>query len=175
LENQIMEKTTQQPATTSQGGGIGGDVRRIKTDGSAAAGELREFIGRMRGKSTQEVLGVIAQSGLVRSICVSTLCFAVLIGVFTVGPYLWKSKEAAASAKSAGESQPPVATEPGAPAATQATAGDTAAPMADGSQQPTQPDAAAAAAAMGLDETKQAPPDKNPLEKNLDNLLDGVK
>lgn len=167
-----MEKTTQQPATTSQGGGIAGDMRRLKTDGSATAGELREFIGRMRGKSTQEVLGVIAQSGLVRSIVVSTLCFAVLIGIFTVGPYLLKSKGTTASAEPATGSSQPAASEAAAPATTSAPTGDATATAVDGSQQP---DAAAAAAAMGLDETKQAPPDENPLEKNLDNLLDGVK
>jgi cytoskeletal protein RodZ len=170
-----MEKTTQQPATTSQGGGIAGDMRRLKADGSATAGELREFIGRMRGKSTQEVLGVIAQSGLVRSVAVSTLCFAVLIAIFTVGPFLLKSKEATASAKSAGGSKQPATSATAAQTATPTPAGDTAASAVDGSQPPSPTDAAAAASAMGLDETKQAPPNENPLEKNLDNLLDGVK
>jgi cytoskeletal protein RodZ len=172
-----MKEPIEQPTTIKESGGAYEKYRVLSTDGVAAAGELREFIGRMRGKSTQEVLGVIAQSGLVRSIGISTLCFVVLIAVFTVGPYLLKSKEATASAKPASGSNLPAASEAAAPATTPAPAGDTAATAADGSRSPSPTDAAAAAAAaaMGLDETKQAPPNENPLEKNLDNLLDGVK
>ncbi len=169
-----MDNVTEQSTAPNHAGGIAGDMRRLKSDSSAAAGELREFIGRMRGKSTQEVLGVIAQSGLVRCICASAVVFVALIAVFTVVPYLLKSDEAAAAKPASSTSQPAAVAEPDEPAATQAAATESPAPPA-GNPQATPPDAAAAAAALGLDETKQAPPDKNPLEKDLDNLLDGVK
>ena len=68
-------------------GGIGRDLRRIKTESRASLAELREFVGRMQGKSPQEMLGVLAQSRLAVNILVSTVGCAVLMFACSIIPY----------------------------------------------------------------------------------------
>ena len=64
--------------------GIAKDLRRLKTDGSASAEELRQFISQLRGRSPQEVMGVVAQSDLFRSILLAAAGCAVLLVALTV-------------------------------------------------------------------------------------------
>ena len=45
----------------------GGGLKRLVADGSESVAELREFMGSLRGKSVQEVLGAVANSSLIRS------------------------------------------------------------------------------------------------------------
>src|SRR4051812_40802069 len=63
------------------------DVRRIQEHGSLSVDELREFLATMRGKSPQEVLGLVASSDLLRATVQATVACILLLAVATVGPY----------------------------------------------------------------------------------------
>jgi hypothetical protein len=163
--------TSKEPTTTSSSSGVPGELRRLKDNGSASAAELREFVGALRGKSTRELLGEVAKSKLVSSVGVATLAFVVLLAIATVVPYMLRGEPVAAKPAAASPADRNAAATASAAAPTgQKTPGD-AASVND----PSQPNIARAAAALGIDETKTAAPDKNPLEDDLDNLLDGAK
>ena len=158
---------------------ISNEMKDLKTNSTATANELREFIGQFDGRSPQEVMGIVANSGLASSIFVSTIGCAVLMLGLTAGPYFYnqafadQNEEAPTTAKSEQQPKEPKnnATET-APAA--ATPAETANSTTAESNSAT-PDLQRAATAMGIDETKTAKPNENPLDnKNLDSLLDGI-
>ncbi|MDX1943828.1 MAG: hypothetical protein SFU86_00355 [Pirellulaceae bacterium] len=143
------------------------EMETIHSNGSASLAELREFLGGLKGKSPQEVIGIVSSSLLVQSMILATIGTALLLAVFTVGPYLvyGPPKANSTAAKPAPAATPAAETPPS------ATAAPPAATTNSG-----EPDPAKAAKAMGLDETKPADPTKNPLDDpRLDNLLDGAK
>ena len=165
------------PSSDSSTTGVTHEFRRLKGDTAASAAELREFVGRLRGKSPAEVLGQVSESHLVSSIGLAALVCGVVLIVGTLIPYALQDGEtvkvpegsergsgptAAASAEPGGESSTPAQqqTRKTANTATDNTAEE---------------NASQAAAALGIDETKTADPQKNPLEDNLDNLLDSLK
>ena len=157
-------------------GGVARDLGRLRSDGAATVAELREFLGRMRGRSAQEMLGLVAESGLTRSMLLATFLFALLLAVLTVVPYALRDRRADASA--------PVAEEKAAEVEDSARAGE-----AETAEQPAKPAAAAPVAdaedtgidperavdVMGIGETRVADPDENPLEDKVDKLLDGIE
>lgn len=147
----------------TESGGISSDLRRLRTEGSASAAELREFLGQLRGRNPQEVLGAVAQSDLVRSIALATVGCVVLLAVATIIPYAMKDQSVVAE-------QPPSAATPvpSADATTEAT------PTAEPAVSSAEPDLERAADAMGISGSADADASSNPLEKKLDNLLDGV-
>ncbi len=167
-----MEQTRKQlddqpkPAT-----GIAGDMKRLHGDATATSAELREFVATLKGRSPAEVLGAIGESSLFQGIVQATIGCVILLVVFTVGPYLWygpaeaATPEAEASVATAAE--PAAAATPN-PATADANTAESPATGEAGS------DVKKAAKAMGIDETRQADPKSNPLDKNLDSLLDGV-
>ena len=136
---------------------------------AATAEELRQFIGQMHGKSPQEVLGQVAESGLTRGIVTSAIAAIVILAVFTVGPFLVNKLSAdTAPVATAKPQSAAVRAEPDqAQASTQAQASE---PQTG----PQESDLRKATDAMGIGETKTADPDKNPMDKRLDSLLDGV-
>lgn len=162
------EETTKPPA-------VAGETRRLQTDSSAADEELREFMARMHGKSPQEALGAVAESRLTRGIVISTIGALMIIFVFTLGPYLLNRLSA--------DTAPAPTTEPER-AGAQAEPNST---EAAGEEQPGEPqstleeaglekaDLEKASEAMGIGETKTADPNENPLDRELDSLLDGAK
>ena len=100
----------------------------------------------------------------------------IVLGIFSVVPWLLRSEEtataattddAAATAETDGNSDT-AADETGASSET-ASAG-----TRSGSDTPTDGDATRAAAAMKIDETAVTDPNTNPLDGNLDKLLDGL-
>ena len=142
---------------------VSGDFRNLRTHGTASLGELKEFLGKLRRKSPQEVIGIVSSSLLIQSVFIATAITIVLMAVFTVGPYfIWGSSKAKPA---------PTPTAP-APTATAAKATATKGEKSDG---PSEEDAAKAVKAMGMDEAKSADPKSNPLEKDFDKLLDGAK
>jgi hypothetical protein len=164
--------------TEPRSGGVARDLKRLKSEGAATVAELREFLGQMKGKSPQEVLGLVAESGLARSILLATLLFVVLLVALTVGPYLLAQSGADESAPVADQAtasevnaatpaEPEPAKQPGegASAAVDPSAAEAGAP----------PDADRAIDAMGIGETRVADPDDNPLENKIDGLLDGIE
>ena len=142
--------------------GMVSGARRLSTDAAATTAELRDFVRSLKGRSPQEVMGIVASNALTHAMIGSAIATTALIAVLTVGPYIYYGPPKAKSSKpvaSASAAQPE-ATRPS--DSTKAT--DT----------PSEEDIKKATKAMGLDETKTADPKKNPLD-NFDNLLDKVK
>lgn len=137
-------------------------TRRLSSDAAATTAELRDFVRSLKGRSPQEVMGLVASSALTQAVIGSTIATAVLIAVLTVpfasGSSTKKTEEKPAAAAAATDTEPAKGTE-------KATAS---------SDTPSEEDIKKASKAMGLDETKTADPKKNPLD-NFDNLLDKVK
>jgi hypothetical protein len=149
------------------------EAKNLHANGAASLAELKEFLGQLKGKNPQEVIGMVSASMLIQSMGLAVVATVVLMVVGTVIPYFMygppKPKELAtkpgAAAKDSREKDSGSAkTDAKAQGAT-----------TDGAKSKT-PDAAKAAKAMGIDEVKEADPTKNPLDKgpNIDNLLDGL-
>jgi hypothetical protein len=169
-----MLESTQQRAekVTSPLSSAVGDVRRAKSSGSASVQELREFLQSHRGKSSQELLGELGKSSLLQAMVKSTLGCLALMAVLTVVPFYTEGPPQPKKSKSGQKAA--------APANAAATPATNAAPKNDAatttnSGLPDGVDLDKAKKTLGLDETKSAPANVNPREKDLDNLLDGVK
>jgi len=157
--------------------GIARDVGQIKRHGGASAAELAEFLKQLRGRRPQEVLGLVAQSGLLRATALATAGTAALLAVLTVVPYFLEkaSPEEAPQAavadgeNAAAESSSAEAGSDAAPAAT-STANATA-----GGPQEDEPDPeldAETLRRLGVEEAVPTDPGVNPLEDRFDDLLD---
>ncbi len=155
----------QQPRTV----GIAGDLKRLKADSGATATELREFLSHLKGRSPQEVMGVVAESNLFRSILTATAGCVVLLVVFTIVPYALSSRSASVSEKPAAAAVTPTNEAPTAAAQAAASPAESAAAV------PGEPDLERAAKAMGIGGTAEADPNTNPLDSKLDKLLDGIE
>ena len=163
-----MDNKGRQPVEPARRG-ITRDLSRLKKDGVATAAELRDFINQTRGRSPQEVLGMVAQSNLTHGVIVATVLTVVGMGLMTAIPYALKQKEAAAKTT--------------APAAAKAT--DAAATPAADKTAETKPEGDKTAGTpkdgdnvlkkLGMDEVKQSSTEKNPLEDKSDDLLNDLK
>ena len=149
-------------------GGIAGDFERAREGTTATAEELREFMRNFRGKNPQEVLGLVAKSGLVQGVGISVVGTLIVMLTLTVIPYVWSQQAPKTGAKAAA-AKPTEKPAAQAAAATPAVASGAASPAtgAAGNAQQTLDK-------LGESETKTADPGKNPLD-NLDNLLDDTK
>jgi len=79
-----------------------GEFSRLHVSARETKEELQEFLGSMRGKSPQEVLGLVAASGLTQAIVWSTIGTIIFMLFFTVMPYYaYEDTAAAAAAKKA--------------------------------------------------------------------------
>jgi hypothetical protein len=150
---------------------------RLQATSDAGTEDLREYVESMRVENVANALGDGAKSNLASNIVVATLVITVLLLLATLGPHMLSNKEttvkpAAPTTETNGGTS---AADPNANAATP-TSTDPANPDSANANPaaPTDAEAARAAAALGIDETKEADPNKNPLD-NLDNLLDGAK
>ena len=155
--------------------GLGRDIRRMKADSADTAAELTEFLRQFRGKRPQEVLGLVAQSGLVRATGLATVATVVLMAVFTIVPFVWgkafpeqaKVAEKPAAADSTSANQPPAEN-----TAANAAASATGAAAAD----PNKPvESEEVAEMLGVGETVESDPASNPLEESADDLLNDIK
>jgi hypothetical protein len=142
-----------------------GDLRRVRSAGAASVQELRDFLRQHQGKGSQELLGELGKTNLLQAMVKATLGAATLLAVFTIVPYFVQGPPPPKRAKPA----------PASAAATPAAPATASAPAANSSNLPDGVDLEKAKTTMGLDETKAAPDHINPREKDLDNLLDGVK
>jgi hypothetical protein len=147
-------------------------MQRARDGAFASTAELREFVHNLRGKSPQEVLGAVANSGLAQGVAVATFGTIVLMAVFTVVPYYMYGGKAAAKAK--------IAAAAAATAKAEADAANTAESAVATSEKTKAASKDASSNAqqtlekMGESETKQADPKVNPLD-NLDDLLETKK
>ena len=154
------------------------DVQRLQQNSAAVAGELKEFLAQMHGRSAKERLGIVATSGLFRSLIGATAIFAILIAVLTVVPYfggkLFASDDAAAEAQSdpLAEAQPA--------AAENENEDPDATTPADPDVKTGQPgevdlsDPGRIQDNLGIGDVKEAPANVNPLDGSNDDLLDGL-
>ena len=68
------------------------DFRELRANSSATVRELQEFLRELKGRSPQEMLGVVASSQLFRAIILSTIIVAVTIVALTAAPYFLGDK-----------------------------------------------------------------------------------
>ncbi len=140
------------------------DIKRLKTETAATTAELREFVRGLKGRSPQEVMGMITGNALTKALVWATVgCVAALFALSV--PFAFGSSAKAKAAKAKVVQTTKAEPEP--------MKSDAKAGSSEGNT-PSEADMKKASKAMGLDETKMADPKKNPLD-NFDNLLDKVK
>lgn len=129
------------------------ELRNLRNNSQATVAELKAFLAELKGRSPQEMLGMVAANQLVRATIHSLVLIGAVIAIFTVIPYLTREEPAVKT--------PPVAKEtvtPPTPAEAPAT--------------PDVPASPGAIEELGIGEEKQAPPDVNPLDTGTGNFLD---
>jgi hypothetical protein len=129
------------------------DLRELKGNSRATVQELQAFLRELKGKSPQEMLGVVAASQLARSLVLSSALVGGGILLFTAIPYFLgdDAKEipaAAAEPAPAPVAAPPVVAEN---------------PAVEAKADPL--------STLGVGEELTAPPDQNPLENKGDDFL----
>lgn len=160
--------------------GLKGDIHRAREGATASAAELREFVRQCRGKSPQEMLGLVAGSSLVQGTILATIITVIFMGAFTVGPYVMnKAVPPVAKAPKPAPAAAPAAA-PNATASTAAPATAASLPATSGPAVPTDPLAPPGSKSdiankLGIGETKIADPKKNPLDAGADDLLKDLK
>lgn len=128
------------------------DLRELRDNSRATVSEIQAFLRELKGKSPQEMLGVVAQSGLFRSLVLSTALVAGGILIFTAIPYFMGGDEKPA----------PVAEKP-APAEAPVETPQPVEPAAEPAPDPL--------SKLGVGEELSAPPNTNPLENKEDDFL----
>lgn len=175
-----MDKTDQSEETPDiakpLGFGVARDMKQLRAHGAATAGELREFLAQTRGRSPQEVLGLVAGSRLTQSIVMATLGTFLLLVIGSIGPWLWNRWNAETTRPKETVAAAPADTDKTENAEEEAKAPDPVGTTPVASSPTPQPaDAKKAVDAMGLNDTKAADPKSNPLENKLDDLLDNLE
>jgi hypothetical protein len=129
------------------------DLRELKGNSRATVQELQAFLRELKGKSPQEMLGVVAASQLARSLALSSALVGGAILLFTAIPYFLGGDEKAAPATTTAvepaPAPPPPAAEP--------------APVEEKKPDPL--------SNLGVGEELTAPPNENPLENKGDDFL----
>lgn len=97
--------------------GLARDIHRAREGATASAGELREFVKQLKGRSPQEMLGIVAGSGLIRATALAMVITVVFMVGFTVGPYLYGKANPKAPVADAEAAKPAASTAPAAAAA----------------------------------------------------------
>ena len=128
------------------------DLRELRDNSRATVHEIQSFLRELKGKSPQEMLGVVAQSGLFRSLVLSTALVAGGILLFTAIPYFM-----------GGEEKPALVAENPAPVE---------APVETPKPVETAPEPAPdPLSKLGVGEELSAPPNTNPLDDKGDDFL----
>src|SRR3954471_5005694 len=121
-----------------------GEYRNLKNNGSASLAELKEFLSHLRGRSPQEVIGIVKTSLLIQSLAIATGATLAFLLMFTVAPYMIWGPQLAQKPK---KSPAAAAVQPA--AATPVT--ETAKSEAKSEGVPKNVDATKATKAMGMD------------------------
>jgi len=127
------------------------DLRELRSHSRATVAELQAFLRELKGRSPQEMLGLVAGSQLVRSIGLSSAIVAGVILIFTAIPYFFATEKPAVAAPT----PPPALTAPEAPPAEVKPEVPAADPLSN----------------LGVGGEIAAPPDQNPLENQSDDFL----
>lgn len=155
--------------------GLARDIHRAREGAKASAAELREYVAKFRGKSPQEMLGLVAGSSLVQGTVLATVITVVFLAAFTVGPYVWNklSPPVAKASPPKPATAAPAPTPPASAPAASATAPAPAPTAAAAPSNAVPPDPVLNR--LGIGEAKTADPKKNPLEAGADDLLKDLK
>jgi hypothetical protein len=130
-------------------------MRQLRQHSQATVAELKTFLAEMKGRSPQEMLGMVSGHPLVRAMVQSAaLLLAILLGCTAV-PY-WTRDQATPPPPTVESAPPPAAPEP-----------------VDADPTPEPPPEAAEI--LGVGEEKQAPPKVNPLDTDTGNFLDDLE
>ena len=157
-----MKQTMKDPSETSTEARTSmastkADFRELKANSSETVQELQEFLRELRGKSPQEMLGVVATSQLFRATILSIVLVTGAIFTLTAIPYFL------------GEEPAPLPAAP-APVATAPSTAPAPAPPATAPQL-TNPEAPTSLAPLGVNEKLPAPANTNPLEDKGEDFL----
>ena len=146
------------------------DIKQLGKNSQAVAGELREFLASLKGKSPKEMMGSVAESSLVQSLVISTVVMMVLVFSFSAIPHYFKQKEESAQAaqnekKSSGEKAEDEAA---------VSAGEEGEASGERKQAPDAPKTPEQKTADVLGVGEVADPSANPLDSDGGDLLDGL-
>ncbi len=141
-----------------------GELRRLNVNTKATAAELKTFLAELKGRSPQEMLGIVAASQLVRSLVLSTVLVGAALVAFTAIPFFLGGKEESTPARA--EVQP---------AASRAAAPASPPDPEPAAKTPDPPAVAPDLSNLGVNEKKMAPPAENPLENKKDDFLEGLE
>lgn len=129
------------------------ELRNLRNNSQATVAELKAFLSELKGRSPQEMLGMVAGNQLIRATIHALILIAAILVIFTVIPYLTREAPTAAAA----------------PETTEATPAETPKEIPT---EPTIPAPADPLQELGIGEEKQAPPDVNPLDTGIGSFLD---
>ena len=147
------------------------DFKQLGQNSQAVAGELREFLASLKGKSPKEMMGAVAESSLAQSLLISTLIMTILVFACSAIPYFLKDEQEAVQSADKGSA---VQGETGGQPAGQSGSGESSsdesgeAKEAEASKTPEQK----TADILGVGDV--ADPDSNPLDSGGGDLLDGL-
>jgi hypothetical protein len=176
-----MDRNNKSAEVVARPRGLAGDMHTLKAGSAASADELREFVKQLKGKNPQEMLGLVAQSGLFVGVMQATVATIVVILTCTVVPYLWsKSSPDTVTAQAAPPSQAPAKIDESkakatTPAVSTPDTKQTATASSTGSKPPAADNKGKILEKLGMDEAKKADPKANPLENSADDLLKDLK
>ena len=163
-----MNESNQRPGTGPMSS-VQRDVKRVKENSAATLDELRHFMAEMRGKSPAEMLGMVAQSHLVKGIFTATILMTMLIGTLTVVPYaLGKMQADSGVIEQKPKVETPTRPENSAPEKPQKSTEPATATTTDPEAPPKADDVLEK---LGVGETLNAPTGVNPLEDRDDDLF----
>ena len=135
--------------------------------------EIREFLDGLQERTPQEAIGMSGDGDLIRYLVVAIVASIALAFAGTALPYFWPDTDPTTAVRKKNS-----AAEEG--AAATGTVADAAVSTADPTTTAVTPSGETVAnpdqvlESLGVGEARQADPKKNPLEDNLDKLLDGV-
>ena len=148
------------PARTSMAS-TKADLRELKTNSTATVQELQQFLRELRGKSPQEMLGVVASSQLIRATILAVVLVTAAIFALTAVAYFF------------GEEAEPEPT-PAVLAVPAARAPATSTPATEADPKPSTletPETPGPLAPLGVNEKLPAAPNTNPLEDKGEDFL----
>ena len=135
--------------------------------------EIRKFLDGLQERTPQEAIGMSGDGDLIRYLVVAIVASIALAFAGTALPYFWLDTDPTTAVRKKNS-----AAEEG--AAATGTVADAAVSTADPTTTAVTPSGETVAnpdqvlESLGVGEARQADPKKNPLEDNLDKLLDGV-
>jgi len=139
------------------------DLRELKINSTATVQELQQFLRELRGKSPQEMLGVVASSQLIRATILAVVLVTVAIFALTAFPYFFGEQSAAEFEPTALASAAPAAPTPA--VSTPATEADTKPSTLE------TPETPGHLAPLDVNEKLPAAPNTNPLEDKGEDFL----